>query len=399
MKESLLPPPAPITESGAASGKERVGMRGSDLWGIMLGLAAGLLLFHQLATWTRDFDPSLDGPRRDFIGFAQATLPDGSVVKDRPEKIAVTGRGFAAQGLETVLLLGASQLHSISKYAPGQMLAIYHANERAIQRGAPIRYLQLSSGNASAYMLLSLYLQVRERGFIPNYVVIAVVYDDFGEPQMIADPGLRAIPADLEDEDDPGLQDLKDQLRRWEADQAVTSAPTGAKNPQQRLEEFLTTALARVWPQYGERENLRGRLVIEFRALVRRMLGTYVERPVVRVPAEVEARNLRGLNTLLRVLQKDGVKVVAYRAPHRQDLPVFYHDRAEYDAFFGRIEALRSPGEVDVIDWEKLVPGEFYGRTTTGFPDVFHFNELGHVVLGDALDEYFEERSRTERAN
>jgi len=65
----------------------------------------------------------------------------------------------------------------------------------------------------------------------------------------------------------------------------------------------------------------------------------------------------------------------------------FYHDRAAYDAFFAEMQARYGARVASIADFETLVPESAYGLGRNLSPDVFHFTDAGHRLLGTAVQE------------
>ena len=104
------------------------------------------------------------------------------------------------------------------------------------------------------------------------------------------------------------------------------------------------------------------------------------------IPEDKKAWNRRALDTLLELAQRDGVAVLVYKAPHRPEEPVFYHDQTSYDRFFEVSESrFRSEG-IHYVDLQEIVPSVHWGFLRSGVPDVFHFRVDGHRLLGSHVD-------------
>ena len=69
----------------------------------------------------------------------------------------------------------------------------------------------------------------------------------------------------------------------------------------------------------------------------------------------------------------------------------FYHPRDEYDAYLAALAARCEREGRPYLDLETLVPAELWGITNNWQPDVFHFRNRGHELLGQAVDGWLEE--------
>ena len=100
--------------------------------------------------------------------------------------------------------------------------------------------------------------------------------------------------------------------------------------------------------------------------------------------------NRRALERLLEVASKDGVIVIAYIVPLRNDAEIPYLP-AEYEMYKSDMESLVKDSGHYFVNIEQLVPGIYWGTkeaTTVGGEaelDFMHFQAQGHMLLADEL--------------
>lgn len=338
---------------------------------------------------------------------AIARYPDdsGEQVSGHYRDLELIARSIdaAPENREKVLLLGASQLHTIVDMNPDDHLAVWWANRAADTAGIPVSFWQLSDGNASLHEFLGLYLLLREKGQLPDRIVVGLMYDDLMEPGLR--PSLaRQLAAARDSIGSAGNLDGVEQLfsllpaRPEEANSAATSvqstedgvtanASTSARRtPQEILDNLLTGALEAAWPVYALRHNARASLIADGKNFV---IGQLVRatggRPVVRIPPEQAEWQLRALDALRILANGDGVSLTLYIPPHRPGMQRFYYERADYDEFKQRMAAYAAKHGLQFADFETLIDGNRYGFTRLGFEDVFHFDGAAHARFGEAL--------------
>jgi hypothetical protein len=371
---------------------------------VCAALALGLVAFCVIASMQSSFDPASFG-----LGLNTTTHTayfEGHPVSSGagPDSLFKTYRGMVARDREIVLCLGASQLHAINDYHDGDHLAVYYLNQRAKTRGANTRFLLDSQANGGFQDLLMLYLADRNEGMRPDWVAIAVVYDDLREANFLpaALHRLEPIPEDA-------LAVGGEAVRRVQLSARALEQPEEAKSPvnrnatagtpQEALENTLLDGLRAALPGYRYAGCVSARISIMVRIfLADLMSGVLKQQRAPAVPALEMKRNHEALLALLALARHDGAKVLLYRQPHRPGEVPFYHDRTAYDAYYKRITALADTTEgVYALDLETIVPAEYYGRTNSGRPDAFHFTDRGHEILAEHLSAFFAQHEEGDR--
>ena len=118
----------------------------------------------------------------------------------------------------------------------------------------------------------------------------------------------------------------------------------------------------------------------------------FFKRPKRRVPAHLKTWNGAALDALIKLVRDDGVELFVYKAPIRPDPHFFLHDRGSYDAYHVELQARVEALGGHWLDIEGLVPMDLWGVGIVGLPDVFHFREIGHQLLGAAIDAWLAEK-------
>jgi len=370
----------------------------AELLTVILGVALGVAVVDATGSWLATFRPEDAGlgrntfvSRSSYGGLLVSGLPLGDSDLGRLQD---SFRRLEADGDEIALWLGASQLHAITYPSPGDQVAAYYADQLASRRHDRLAYIQMSSPNASLHDLLAMYLLFRQARLVPSWLLVAIVYDDLRE-----DEPQRAILEQLDDLHLASLErlgdgirhlvDAKADLRSEESDPVDRNPLEGT--PQQQLEDRIVSGLEDHWDAFRERGKLPALIRLSWSRL---WSNLRVDRRRIPVPPRAQEWNMTALATLIALTREDGVELLVYKQPFRPGLPVFYHDRSRYDAFFDRLERICHAEDVHYADFEWIVPEEFWGLDNGNRPDVFHFQARGHRNLAQAVDGLLAQRSR-----
>ena len=360
-----------------------------------MAIVAGLIAFTILAGSAANFDPQIDGFGANWRAFETVEF-DGRLIKGmNSADVVATGLQWQQQGYKVFLWLGASQLHTISAAQDGQTIAVAVANAAAARKGLPIRYVQVSNGNANLYEMLGVYLEVTQAGFHPDGVILGMTYDDLREP------GVRgSIYPKITDEllaiGGPGVANLRAEMIARNAVPATAPVVRNAMNgtPQQTLEKSLVNYLDAHWTNYAYRERLKGMLQISWKQKVARVVLGSERRASVVVDKADEDYNMLALQSLARIAQSQGTKLWIYRAPvlHKSDFS--YYVAGDYERFTAAlVEYCRASG-IAFLDLDHLVPDSLFGLTNSDLPDYFHFAAAGHELLGSAIQDWTTEQGQ-----
>jgi hypothetical protein len=369
-----------------------------------VALALGVIAFSVIASMQSSFDPAKFG-----LGLNTTTHTayfEGHPVSAGagPDSLLETYRAMVAREREVVLCLGASQLHAINGYHDGDHLAVFYLNQAASARGANERFLLDSQANGGFQDLLMLYLADRKEGMRPDWVVVAVVYDDLRDANFLSAVlrRIEPIPEDALAVGGEAVRQLASSARALD-EPAKPASPVKrnatAGTPQEALETSLLRGLRAALPGYAYAGRVSARISIMIRVFLADLMGGVLKQQ--RAPAvphlEME-RNHEALVALVALARHDGAKVLLYRQPHRPGEVPFYHNRAAYDAYYQRVAALADTSDgVYALDLETIVPAEYYGRTNSGRPDAFHFTDRGHRILAEHLSAFFAQQEGADR--
>lgn len=329
------------------------------------------------------------------------------------ERVARELRRSRRAGRETVLIMGASHLHTIVHGAAGDDYAVNYAYSRSVERGAAVSYSQVTEPNVTVPELLATYLAFRAADALPDWLVVGMVYDDIGTPGVrwtvcdicrdamatmatnVGDVGVAELVAAVEE----GAKEKYDTLRR--------SPTTGT--PQEKLEGTLTQWAEEFWPGYRHRNKVRAfliyRTVAAYHTLKQRDSAfgigrdgspeDYIRNPtrwkVQRIRDEVEKVSLNALDSLLSLSKADGVSTVLYIAPFPQPPFSLFHDREHVDHVHEIVKSRCATYGAEFLDFESLLDLTCFEcaderRYGDYGLDCWHFNDAGHKRLGETID-------------
>lgn len=386
----------PVPPGGSGESVGAVSARRRPLW-ILAGIVVGLLLFTLLAGKFDEFAGDEVGLGHNTVKFVEDF--DGRRVSGHFREVPLLRQSFTElreEGRPVALWLGASQLFAINHPEDGDHLAIWHASKRAQGRGSDLGYLVAASGNGNLNELLAVYLAFRQSGLVPDLLILAFTYDDLGDPDIRTETGqlLRSFDEQELDLGGPGVQNLLAASVGAEAsdgEAAPIERSATAGTPQELLEEALVRRIENAWPAYRSRGALMAAAITAWRMPLTTAAFKLFSRPQQAIPEELQEWNTAGLDAMLRFADADGVEVFIYKVPHRPGEEPFFHPRDEYDAYHAELEARCEREDRPYTDLETLVPADLWGITNNWQPDVFHFRNRGHELLGEAVDGWMEE--------
>jgi hypothetical protein len=283
-----------------------------------------------------------------------------------------------------VMWLGNSQLHTVNQYRRGQHLAPYWLRESA---KTPDCFwpngLSLPNASLQEYLALTAYVTSATR---IDAAVLSLVFDDLREDGLRADfSALMTGPmrASL-----AASEAGRDILARFEKDRARAQGGEEENQGlegfvQKRFEDSLTVALGQFVPLWAERPNLRALLMTDLyylRNFVLRIQPTSVRK---QIPAR-QARNMAALEATLQQLRNQGIPIILYIAPIRQDASLPY-DLAEYSRWKQAVAALAARYDAQLLNLEAIVPAAMWGTYHADDVDFMHFQGDGHRLLAQAL--------------
>jgi len=290
-------------------------------------------------------------------------------------------------GDELVLWLGNSQLHTINQMKESDELssAILH---RALKKQGK-HLLTFSQPNASLqehYLLFEYLLQKLS----VNFLILPVVFDDLRETGIRGD--LIKI---LEDKavvdslrkSSTGTVLVEDQNDK---DAAGNDMEALDQTTQEGVEKLLNSYLERIWGIWKYRPEFRGHLMGGLYLLRNWIFGITPSSVRKMIPGRYRL-NMQAMNEILHSANEQGIKVLLYIVPLRDDVKIPY-DLNQYDKFKSEVElSSTSNGGVRYVNFEKIVPTDLWGSkasTTIGGGeelDFMHFKGGGHRILAEKL--------------
>jgi len=367
------------------------------LFHTLLGLLLGVLLFDVLGRSQATF-------AAENVGLGLGTVPftaerEGRQISGPFEDLPALMQSFRelrAEGRRIALWLGASQLYAINQPRDGDRLAGWYASERAQRRGSDLAYLVCANPNANPNELYAALQAFLQHDLVPDLLLLGFTFDDLGEPGIRpqALEWLRRPDAAELETGGAGAEHLAAAFDEREGGARVAApvqrSPTDG-TPQAWLEDRLVAGLEQHWPAYRSRGSLRSAAISAWKLPLTAALYHLFRHPTIRIPTELARWNEGGLESLLTGAEQRGLPLFVYKCPYRPDPEAFLHDRRAYDDFHARLQARVQERGGHYRDLETLVPVEAWGRTSDGSPDVYHYRDSGHRLLGEALDGWLEQ--------
>ncbi len=288
-----------------------------------------------------------------------------ALVSEHRERLRVHRR----DNEEYFLWLGNSQLHGINNYRDGDHTAPYWLKATAKTRYAfwPLG-ISLPNANFQEHYILSSYIasQLPIQGLI-----LELVFDDLRED------GLRAGVPELV----PPATTSKPLSVSLTRDSPATESPANEK-----LETRLEKMLDKTSTLWSMRPAMRAQFLedlYELRNFVFGINPTTV-RKMIRPRYE---KNMQTLEKLLADYQRRNIPMVLYIAPIRGDVQLPY-DRGEYEEWKQAVQQLTQKYSATLLNFEALIPNQYWGAGSKGEIDFMHFRGEGHRIIADALAPY-----------
>lgn len=280
-----------------------------------------------------------------------------------------------------VLWLGNSQLFAINQYSDGEEPAPAILHDQMIANGVDV--ITVSPPNASLQDHLVIYSYLRNRIDSCDTVLLPVVFDDLRNDGVR--PELSPLLADNET-----IATLMDsQIGRSLIESSAAKTDEGSTTTQDLTEEFLEDSLSEHSKLWRYRAETRGQIFVQLFFLRNWAFGITAQskRPLIKPRY---TRNLAALRAILEMANDDGVRIVTYICPLRNDVAPPYIE-SEYNAFKSDLTDLVAAYDQTVHNLENLVPGQFWGMkdsTVVGGKtelDFMHFQHEGHKRLAQAM--------------
>jgi hypothetical protein len=286
-----------------------------------------------------------------------------------------------------ILWLGNSQLHLVNQFRQGDQIAPYwmRGGLSCPEVSVPFGF-SLANANLQEQYVLATYAVSR----LPvRLILLELCFDDMREDGLRTDFSDFLDPADLKrlTGNPAGHEIMAAAQSAWHqrarADENKQDVTTQAL-----VEDWLNDALADVWPLWRERAQQRGQVMLDLYFMRNAALG--IKPTTVRkMIAPRYARNMGALRQLLVDARRDGVKVIAYIAPLRQDVPMPYNPD-QYQAWKNAISMMAETYGAELLNLETAVPPQFWGSNRGDDIDFMHFRGEGHRIMAKTLLPYVE---------
>lgn len=363
----------------------------SMLLSIAVGIFFGGLIYTYLANQVKQFSPE-DAALGPLVR-PKIETEDGMQLNYRGDlkKLSNHIKRYRSQGYESVLLVGASHLHAIADYATNDRLAISYVKKSLRTRQVVKQVLQLSYPNGNFVEFLLSYLYLKEQGALPNNLIFGFVYDDLRDSSVRAK--LVAYEAPMAINDAINEKGTKILLSEQSKTRSVELKESNLLL-QDKIEKNVVEAIGGVWDEFNYRDKVKAYLSYTMMRVSADIFGSLQsalgDRYFVPVPPEVNSaiadRNLAALETILKLAKEDEVSVMVYRAPHPKYEGKLYHNSNKYEKYTEKVESITKKYRAKFKDWEELLPSKYFliGNKI----DVFHFQNKGHVKLGETVASY-----------
>ena len=160
---------------------------------------------------------------------------------------------------------------------------------------------------------------------------------------------------------------------------------------QEQSEKYLNYKLGKFLKIWELRPTFRGRILTNLYFL-RNWIFSITPSSVRKIIPGRYRLNLLSLNEILNTSVEQGIKVLIYIVPIRDDVKIPY-DMSQYVKFKSEIQTISKKSGVRYANLESLVPAELWGvKPNTTFDselelDFMHFQAGGHQLLADKLYE------------
>lgn len=330
-------------------------------------------------------------------------------------------------GNKSIVLMGASQLHSISPYYNGDQTAVQLLQAKLQKRGVSL--FCISMPNASLRELYISFEAILNKYSKIDLLVLGLIFDDMRESiirnkmeSLLTDERLkekilrshvgRSLLQEVEDSvvskrrerkklkkrkrrktekknENPQVFDIKDSLEK--------NALDGTN--QYWAENLLTSLLEDNFELWRLRKEARGHIILLNKRLTKIAANyfrtKYIRKDVyIHISKSMYESNLASLKTICDVAAAKGVKVLIYHAPQPSDQGFFW-DKKVYAQYLQDIKNCSLPPNVQLVDLRDAVDNSVWGsvRDSNGviISDYFHFNANGHQQLSDSLFPHIKE--------
>ena len=298
----------------------------------------------------------------------------------------INGYNNSRPGEDIVLWLGNSQLYMINLFKSGDVTAA-HVLHRYVAADSKY-YLTFSQPNASLqeHYLLFEYLTHQ----LPvTTLVLPIVFDDMRET------GIRHSLIDAFNNQAVSKRLYNTVIGRklislHGNQNSIANDMTALDDTvQKQSEKYLNEGLNEIWRIWEQRVGLRGSFLTSLYVFRNWLFGINPSSIRRIIPGRYSI-NLDALKAVVQSANEQGIKVLLYIPPLRNDVKIPY-DLDQYGKFKSEIQLLAQKNGAKFVNLEHLVPAELWGTkasTTLGDEpeiDFMHFQAGGHQLLANAL--------------
>ena len=295
----------------------------------------------------------------------------------------------ARKVVNSVLWLGNSQVHAVNQLKGGETNSPPRLFDRLKEKNLDLITFSQPNANLQEHLVLFEYLK---RQIPVKVLILPVVFDDTREDD------LRKEISDLLENTQVklslsstriGLKILKGSKSLLTDSRSDTAGISHTL--QEKVERVLTQWLEEKSTLWAARPEIRGQLMMNLFILRNTLLGIKPtsKRKIIRSRYQY---NFSALDVILASAAKDGIKVVLYVAPLRNDVEIPYVT-SQYLQYKTEVQSLAKKYHASFYNLENLVPTELWGAkesTAAGAEqelDFMHFQAGGHKLLADRLAE------------
>ncbi len=287
------------------------------------------------------------------------------------------------------LWLGNSQLHAINQLKEGDRLAPYWARESLPCPDCVVPVgISVPNANLQEFLLLSRYVESKLslKGIVIELPFIGLREDGVrDELSSLVDPALKEdLTKTAAGEDVVRAIDIADN--KDGAPGAGHKATNNGHDLQAGMEDFFESETATYFPLWKDRSQLKTNFLVDLYFFKNWLLGIKPNTVRKVIKARYE-RNMRALEDILAREQREGVRVILYIAPLRQDMQLPY-DPEEYATWKSQVEMLAGQYGARYLNLERLVPVQYWGTYGKEDIDFMHFQGPGHKLVGQVLAKY-----------
>lgn len=295
----------------------------------------------------------------------------------------------ARQAANTALWLGNSQVHAVNQLKEGETNAspIIFNN----LKDKNIDFITFSQPNANLQEHYVLFEHLRLQ-FPVKLLVLAAVFDDTREDGVRKE--ISDFLGDIETAKAVSVSSIGSRLIKSNVATVLDKSNDTAgisHTLQERVELVLNTWLEAASPLWVARPEIRGQIMTSLYIWRNTVLGIKPtsKRKIIRSRYQ---DNLAALDATLASAAHQGISVVLYIVPLRNDVEVPYLE-SEYLRYKMDVQALAARYGATFANLENLVPANLWGQkpsTSAGGAqelDFMHFQAGGHRLLAGSLAE------------